>query len=177
MKKNFMILFFIGAIVGSFLDATHVYAGIAWYAHPTFWRMAWWVPFLMGSATVLIAYSHFKIHPQSRNLNQALAAGFFFFLLSYIVTGGLSLGNGEKALLVLGFYLLSWGLFDRSLVNLFLAIATGLIGSAAEGSLGIAGLYYYAHPDFFGVPLWLPVLYANASATAGSLGRYLLKSG
>jgi hypothetical protein len=37
-----------------------------------------------------------------------------------------------------------------------------------------AGAFTYLHPDVFGVPYWLPCIYAIASLAVGDLGRSLI---
>lgn len=39
-----------------------------------------------------------------------------------------------------------------------------------------AGAFSYLHPDFIGVPYWLPCIYACASLAVGDMGRYLFLS-
>jgi hypothetical protein len=52
-------LFLVGAIVGSLLDLIHVVSGVLEYPHPFYpGGQAWWVPFLFGSAAVLLVKSY-----------------------------------------------------------------------------------------------------------------------
>src|SRR2546421_11741687 len=39
-----------------------------------------------------------------------------------------------------------------------------------------AGAFSYLHPDFIGVPYWLPCIYACASLAVGDMGRHLFLS-
>ena len=172
--KSLFLLFLCGCIAGTLLDALHVAVGVAYYTHPFFMGQAWWVPLIFGAATLLIGVSHFKLHPMPESPPTAFLGSFVFFVLSYFVTATLPILSQINAFILFVFYLISWGLFDRTLVSIVLALITAIIGCTVESSLGWIGQYHYTTPDFFRVPFWLPALYLNASATGGFLGRLLL---
>lgn len=174
--KPYLRLFAIGAVAGTLLDGMQTWGGVAFYTNPLFLKTAGWVPFLFGGATVLVAYTHWKIHP----LNFTNAGPFWgsLFLLVLICLGT-AFWNGsgaQKTALVFNFYLVSWGLFDRTPMSLFLAVGTAVAGTMTEIILGDLDLYKYTHPDFLDVPYWLPGIYCHFSQTAGHLGRLLLTS-
>ncbi len=52
---------------------------------------------------------------------------------------------------------------------------TAITGTLIEMILVAAGAFTYLHPDVFGVPYWLPYIYAIASLAVGDLeGRLRL---
>ena len=71
-------------------------------------------------------------------------------------------------------YLNFWLVVGRSWQNLLFSLATAITGTLVEMVLVAAGAFYYLHPDFMGVPYWLPCIYACASLAVGDMGRYLL---
>lgn len=174
--KPYFYLFFIGAILGTFLDGLQTYGGVAYYTSPFVLKTAWWVPFLFGTATVAVAYSHCKLHPLFLANSAPFWGSLGFLLVMCMMTAFWHTGNAQKTSLLFNFYLISWGLFDRTPKSFFLAIGTALGGTAVEITLSFFDLYKYSQPDFLGVPYWLPAMYCHLSQTTGHLGRLLLAS-
>jgi len=169
--KPYLILFFTGAVAGTFLDFLQTNAGHAYYTDPFLFQTAWWVPFLFGGATVGIGLTHCKLDYGRGRFFGSLV----FLILACLVTAFLKTENFQKAGLLFILYAVSWWFFSRTGWSLLLAVGTAFIGSAFESFLGYLGLYHYTHPDFFGIPLWLPFLYLHVSQAGGYLGRILLK--
>lgn len=172
--KRILLLFIFGAIGGSLLDSFHTHGGVAFYANPHFFKISMWSPLILGMAALVIGVSHTFLHSHVRHLKPALIFSFICFVFSYALTAYWKVGNETIALVVGALFLLAWGLFDRSVLSLVLALATGLVGSAMEGLVGRSGFFVYTHPDFWNVPFWLAPLYANASLAVGDLGRVIL---
>ena len=59
-------------------------------------------------------------------------------------------------------------------LGLLLACTTALTGSAIEAAQIEAGIFSYLAPDRWGIPCWLPCLYACAQVAIGNLGRRLV---
>ena len=179
-KTALLWLFALGATIGSTLDAFHVYSGIERYPVPAFAGIAWWVPLLFGAAVVAIGYSHQQVDPLLGQVRrpQRLAvsvAGLSWLLLAYVVSAT-ALLSAEKVALLGIIYLNFWLLAGRSWQNLLLSVVTAITGTLIEMTLVAAGAFAYVHPDFTGVPYWLPCLYACASLALGNLGRSLIAS-
>jgi hypothetical protein len=178
--KVFLWLFVPGATIGSALDAFHVRSGIERYAVPAFLGIAWWVPLLLGTAAVAIGYSHPLLDPL---LGQAprphplpvSVAGLSWLLLAYLISAT-ALLSIEKVVLLCTIYLNFWLLAGRSWQNLLLSVITAITGTLIEMLLVAAGAFSYVHPDFIGVPYWLPCMYACASLALGNLGRSFISS-
>ena len=41
------------------------------------------------------------------------------------------------------------------------ALVAGIAGPAVEAVVHATGAFHYTEPDFLGIPVWLPVLWAN----------------
>src|SRR2546426_1142779 len=92
-----VILFALGASVGSLLDAIHTHTQTTVYAHPWVFRMAWWTPFLFGGAAVSIGLGRTLLEARFMPATQALSRRSvlanqvvfgFAYLLSGILPGG-----------------------------------------------------------------------------------------
>lgn len=173
-------LFAPGATIGSALDAFHVQSGVERYPGPEFAGIAWWVPLLFGVAAATIGYSHALVDPllgQVRRPRRLVVsvAELSWLVLAYLISAS-ALLSVEKAALLCLIYLNFWLLAGRSWQNLLLAFVTAITGTLIEMWLVAAGAFAYVHPDFIGVPYWLPGLYACASLALGNLGRSLITS-
>ena len=171
-------LFLLGAILGSCLDAFHVHSGVERYPVPVLFGLAWWVPLLFGAAAVAIGTSHVLADPLLGHVRRPYRlpislSELAWLLLAYLV-GASALTSLTKAGLLFIIYLNFWLLSGRSWQNLLLSVVTAITGTLVEMILVTAGAFSYLHPDFIGVPYWLPCMYACASLALGNLGRSLI---
>ncbi len=171
-------LFLLGATLGTALDAFHVYSYVEQYTRPSFFGVAWWVPFLFGSAAVAIGYSHPLVDPLVHNIRpprriSTSIAELGWLVLAYLVAAS-PLGSIAKTGLLTLIYFNFWLLVGRGWQNLLLSLVTAITGTLVEMVLVAAGAFYYLQPDILGVPYWLPWIYACASLAVGDLGRYLM---
>ena len=172
-----ILLFLLGATLGSCFDAIHVHSGVERYPVPVLFGLAWWVPLLFGAAAVAIGASHAWIDFLLGNIQRRYGllmdlSGLAWLLLAYLVSAS-ELTAATKTGLLLIIYLNFWFLVGRSWQNLLLSIVTAITGTLVEMILVTAGAFSYLHPDFIGVPYWLPCMYACASLALGNLGRSL----
>jgi hypothetical protein len=171
-------LFLPGAIFGTALDAIDVYSHVERYSSPVLFGLAWWVPLLFGAATVAIGYSHPLLDPLISNIRPAhrlsISFGELTWLLLAQLVGASILDSIAKVGLLILVYLNFWLLAGRSWQNLLLSLVTAITGTLIEMTLVAAGAFSYVHPDIFGVPYWLPCIYACASLAVGDLGRSLM---
>lgn len=182
MRRAALLLFFLGATVGTGLDAFHTHSGTTAYAHEVAFKMAWWTPFAFGLAGLVggLAYPI-----ASRVLGRLVApemtwarvlACFFAFGLMYWASGYLFVGSGIKlALLASGAVAL--GLSSARTSTAFaLALVAAFVGSTVEIALVAAGKFRHASTDFLGIPMWLPALYAGGSFAFGVLGNEIVRA-
>jgi hypothetical protein len=171
-------LFLLGAILGTGLDAIDVYGHVERYGQPVLFGLAWWVPLLFGAAAVAIGYSHPLVDPLIGNTRSArrfsISLGELTWLLLAQLLGASTLNSIAKTGLIILIYLNFWLLAGRSWQNLLLSLVTAITGTLVEMTLVAAGAFSYLHPDIFGVPYWLPCIYACASLAVGDLGRSLM---
>ena len=64
-----------------------------------------------------------------------------------------------------------WLRHDR--FELSILIVIGGVGSIAEAEFVQFGVWHYANPTFFGVPLWFPLSFGTAGLVGGRLARTL----
>jgi hypothetical protein len=171
-------LFLLGALLGTGLDAIDVYSHVERYAQPVLFGLAWWVPLLFGAAAVAIGYSHPLVDPLIGNIRPArrlsVSLGELTWLLLAQLLGASTLNSIAKTGLILLIYLNFWLLTGRGWQNLLLSLVTAITGTLVEMTLVAAGAFSYLHPDIFGIPYWLPCIYACASLAVGDLGRSLV---
>ncbi len=144
---------------------------------PALFGLAWWVPPLFGAAAVAIGYSHPLVDPllhhrRFRRLSVSIGE-LTWVVLAYLVSAS-TLPSIAKVGLLTVIYLNFWVLAGRGWQNLLLSLVTAITGTLIEMILVAAGAFSYLHPDFVGVPYWLPGIYACASLAVGDLGRSLI---
>src|SRR5712691_4285445 len=171
-------LFLVGVTFGTALDAFHVYSKVERYPVPVLFGLAWWVPFLFGGAAVAIGYSHPMVDPllRQRRVPQRLlfsVGELTWVVLAYLVSAT-SLDSIAKVGLMTFIYVNFWLMAGRGWKNLLFSLVTAITGTLVEMLLVAAGAFSYLHPDFIGVPYWLPCIYACASLAVGDLGRSLI---
>lgn len=175
-SRVILLLFVLGAVAGTALDAIHVHSGVERYATPFLFGQAWWVPLLFGSAAAAIGCSHALVDPllhQRRSpplINSIAESG--WLLLAYLISAG-TLDTLTKTGLLLLIYLNFWLLAGRGWQNLALSIVVAITGTLIEMILVSAGAFSYLQPDVLGIPYWLPCIYACASLAVGDVGRSL----
>jgi len=186
---------------GPLCDGCHSRHDVLHYASPTFIGMqgtifgletCWWVPILFGGAGVILGASHPLLdrandapRPPPGWFNVLLAIS--CFVLCYELSGVLAQAmaasppsslldrwarlDGPLAVNAVGIFLL----FERTPGGLFMALLTALVGPVVEiGLINWGGLYQYSHPDFLGIPLWIPQVYFAGAPAVGALGRQVL---
>ncbi|KAI7840190.1 hypothetical protein COHA_005973 [Chlorella ohadii] len=103
------------------------------------------------------------------------------FVLQYAASGALeqplldvTLLGGLPALdcLLAATAIALWAAFDGTRQGLFMACLTAVCGPAVEITLiNVFHLYTYTHPQWLGVPLWIPWVYFAGSLAVGNLAR------
>lgn len=174
--------FAIGAIAGSLLDAVHTHTGTTRYPEPIVFRMAWWTPLLFGTAGVLVLAAaplaervvRRPVATVRSGIGEALA--FLAFVASYVVSGVLPTGNLTKLTVMTGLFVSAVVLVGRTLVALVLAAIGAIAGPVVEIVLVGRGAFAHLQPDFAGIPMWLPALYAAAPVACAPVGLRLAKA-
>jgi len=163
----------LGATVGSLLDGIHTFSGVTAYAHPVVLRTAWWVPLLFGGAFTIGLIRPLLDKRTPRPSWPSILGPFALFIAAYFVTVAPLAWPYVTGLVTLMF-LVSWATFDRSPIQLVIALAAGFGGPAIESLLVSQGLFRHLQTLAFGVPGWLPALYLTASVALCRLALRLV---
>ncbi len=161
------VCFAIGAVAGTLLDGLHLLGDVLSYEHEAFGEWAWFVPLEFGlagvGAGIAIPWLERaagpgappRFSPAARVLELALFATLY---------GATALWDGDGAPWLLA------GLGGLVIVRLAVASVPGdwayaavaaVLGPLGEIAISATGAFDYAHPDFAGIPMWLPALWAN----------------
>ena len=193
-KFRAAVLFFCaGAVIGTLCDSLHVLNGVEIYpefeGYPFMFRSGqpFWVPILMGSATVVIAWMHLwtdrwlregyaRVLPGYRSLRWWLP-GLGFAIAAWLGSGFLPLQGLVTDLVLASAGLFLWASLDRTPPGLLQAGLTAIGGVLVEGFLSDVGAFGYAPlaQGPWGVPSWLPWIYFGFSPVIGGLARRLVR--
>ena len=160
------ICFCLGAVLGMLLDGIHVYGDVESYPDPLLGRWAWFVPLEFGAAGVLAGALIPRLEPlvgpprPPRWTPAVRVAEFCLLVAAYVSTVVL---DGAPVVVTLGLVaLLVFRLLLRPVRGDWAyALIAAIAGPAAEALISAAGAFDYAEPDFAGIPMWLPALWAN----------------
>lgn len=180
------VLFFLvlGAIVGTALDALHVWSGASRYSDVPLMpvlNVAWYVPPEFAIAGVTVGLLRPELdeelnRPRSDLPAWQVAGGMALLAVVWAASGLLGkwgLSNVQITALLLPAGAAGWFVFDRTRQGVIAALLTAAIGVLVESALTWTGTYAYTRPDFLGVPMWLPTLYITACGAVGNFGRFL----
>jgi hypothetical protein len=186
--KFLLLSFVVGAIAGTTGDFVHVITRTDGYpADGPFpflpllpVKMPVWVPFLFGTAVLLMGTSH-KImqklfHPRMEKNFGVTASAPVLFVILYAMTGFLHTGTGSwEDVWLATATILIWWLMDRTFMGAGIALVNAVFGTAFEIFLvHVHGFFYYPeHANFYGVPSWLPWLYMAASVCVSLFVRLI----
>jgi hypothetical protein len=164
-----------GAVVCTVCDHLHVINDVLSYPNIAFWGEAWWVPLLFATASLVIvanagvirrALGGAPLDPPS--LAQVMADGIVFVTAYAFTAYGHTLPNVVLGVL-LGFWLARALTAPIWLIVYSVLVAIG--GTAFEGTWSKLGFFQYLHPDFYGVPRWLPGIYLHVAFLTAGLER------
>jgi hypothetical protein len=166
---RWVLLFVIGAAVGTALDHLHVSFGVLDY--PGSWPFAQrpWVPPLFGGATVSFVLGHqaFRV-PGSRGSGTRAILAILLFAAAYFCSAAFhEHPKTLLALMTLGFTPFVYG--QHYLRRAAYALSIGLGGMLFETALVTLGGFRYLEPGLLPVPIWLPGLYLYGALAAREL--------
>ena len=176
----YLLLFLLGATLGPVCDGFHTHSDTLSYPDPWIFKSATFVPFLFGSAVVLISWSHLHLDSlygqnSPRVTVEQTLLGMGLFVAAYFSSGFLEVSEVTK-FVVLGFWAYAgWRLLDGRIIGMVEALGTALFGTMVEVALVFFDVFSYHadHSQMFGVPIWLPWLYILASVGVGNLARHM----
>ena len=157
----------LGAVLGTMLDSIHAYGDVLSYPHPQLGRLAWFVPLEFGLVGLLAGLLAPALERRfagagapAWSLSERLAELALFAALYFLTT----LVSGDWAIalaIALAGLALTRLLVTRSRADVPYVLLAAVLGPAAEALLTALGVFDYADPDFAGIPVWLPALWAN----------------
>jgi hypothetical protein len=168
-----------GAVFISIFDGFHTYSDTTRYTTIVAWRAAWWTPLLFGLSTGVggpVYVLNYRVLGGRRP-----APGWAALAAAFVIWGGLYAFSGfykgpnEVKLAVLSaaaVVLFAW--LDRTAAGAGSALLTALVGPIVEVVLVHRDAFKHLQPDFAGIPMWLPALYACAAVVLGQGTRRLL---
>jgi hypothetical protein len=167
MWPRLVVCFALGAVLGTMLDGIHVYRDVLSYETPAFGRWAWFVPVefgLLGAGVgFLVPLIEGRITGGRSNWSAGRRLGelllFFALYAASAVADGRAAAALAMVLLLLAIVRLALG---PTAGDLPYVAAAAVLGPAVEAVIAGAGAFSYSHPDFIGIPYWLPGLWANA---------------
>jgi hypothetical protein len=159
--------FLLGAVLGTLLDGIHVYGDVLVYPDPAFGRWAWFVPVefgLVGAAVGLVMPSLEQVVAGGETPHWTLgrrAAELLLFAGLYVATALVEPGGAVLLAVALAALALARVIFGGERGDWAYVLAAAILGPAAEAVISALGAFDYVDPDFAGIPIWLPPLWAN----------------
>jgi hypothetical protein len=173
------LAFLFGALIFPLLDGIHTHWNVLQYTQPWIWKMAWWVPPEFGLTWVVIALAIPAIERRiaswvgewdSPTIDQILGELILFSAI-YGFTGVFHhLGAGALSVLLYGLAGARLALASHK-GDVIFVIAAAILGPVGEAIVSATGGFHYTQPDFLGVPMWLPALWAHGGFFARRLMR------
>jgi hypothetical protein len=157
--------FALGAALGTGLDAIHVYGDVETYSNEVLGRLGWFVPVefgLAGVASVVaipVLEKVLRVAPRpwstwERVRELPLLIGLY---LTSVAANGANATLFGAALLVLVTVRL---VVAPAPGDWAFALVAALVGPVVEATIHALGAFDYTEPDFLGIPVWLPALWA-----------------
>lgn len=156
-----------GAALGTGLDAIHVYGDVESYANEALGELGWFVPLEFGLAGIgsalavpVLERAFGEGSPPAwtaweRIREVPLLAGLYVTSVGANGSGAVAFTVGLVALVAARLALAArkgdWAF----------ALAAAIVGPACEAAIHALGAFDYTEPDVLGLPLWLPLLWAN----------------
>jgi hypothetical protein len=159
--------FALGAALGTALDAVHAYGDVETYSNEVLGRLGWFVPLEFGLAGVASALAIGVLERAAgagappawstweRAREVPLLAGL------YLTSVGVNGSNAPFFLVALLVLLAARLAFASTRGDWAFALTAAIAGPAVEAAIHALGAFDYTEPDFLGLPLWLPALWAN----------------
>jgi Protein of unknown function (DUF2878) len=164
--QRLALCFVVGAVLGTGLDAIHAYGDVESYPDPAIGQLGWFVPVEFGLAGVVVglAIPSLDLALAGRALTWPLAVRLREIAVIIVLYAATVAANGWGAaavtvafVAVLVLRLAGYAAPGDWVFALIAAIA----GPAVEATLVAIGAFEYTQPDFLGIPVWLPALWAN----------------
>ena len=167
----------VGAILGTAMDRLHLMYGVLSYYDITLMGQAKFVPVGMAIAAVALVFGH-RTLVRLRGAMAAsvgIGAGITYVVFLLIAFGATVFFQEHPKYLAIGLAVAFLPVIGSHPYNGFalLCVLAALIGTGVEIVMVKQEMFRYLHPDWQGVPMWLPSLYLWAAAAGAQADRYL----
>ncbi len=173
--RRLVTVFLVGTVAGGLCDQIHIQTKTTVYENPDFFGQPWYIPLVFGTGITLafIAAQRFakKMWPNEGPKNGAIAAELAYFFVAYFASATFQHSRPLLTVMLYMTFALRILLAPNTKTMVTFAALCGIGGTTIEIVLSALGSFHYAHPDFFGVPYWLPALYCHAAPAGLSLAR------
>jgi hypothetical protein len=174
-----LVLFALGAIIGSLLDHLHVASGAVSYSRPFLFGAAAWTPLLFGVAAAGFADLHHRLramfHGPAIATRPIAIADFLLFVAAYWMSAYLHFTNSGLLAIFMVIYAARATIVREPPHRIAHAFACAMLGLVSEYALTGFGLFVHHRADFLRVPYWLPGLYVLAAPFLADLDELLSK--
>ncbi len=164
--RRVVLLFIVGAMVGTLGDRIHTFTGVLRYPNPVIFDEAWWVPLLMGGAGAFLPAAHALVDkrlggaPQTATMPDVMMA-FLWFAGVYTASGVFKAYPVALAIVFTVTFVVRALALRLSSTHWTIALCMGLGGILFESGLSSTGAFAYLEPSVISVPLWLAGLYLH----------------
>ncbi len=174
---KWLLAAFVGMTICIVCDHLHATYGVLSYPFPVLWAQPWWVPLLFftaslsslsGAGVVRRALGGESVDASPRQLAGSTIA----FVTAYLFTA-FAHSQPNVVLAVLVGWWLARVVSGAATWLVAFSLVTGILGTCFEATLSSVGGFYYHHPDFMGVPRWLPGIYLHAALLAAPLHQVI----
>lgn len=171
----------LGLLVALPLDAVQVSKGVLYYADPWIFGQAWWATGLLVVAAIGMGESHhwlrklLSVRAVPKMEQGKFLTALFVFFSAYIFSIVFFKNITLLALFLLLTYIVGCLLAWQEPARLLIAQTFGVIVVAGAAELFVINLggFSYSSPSFWGMPVWLPLLYINTIFVAAYVDNYI----
>jgi len=178
MKKiaAYILVFILGAVLGTLYDFIHVISGVLHYSHPDLYGESFLVPLEFGAAGFvfmllmdIFAWKYGKFD-ETNFINCVHNA--LLLLTGYIITALFSGRNIVTFIFLIPLATLAFMIHgvkrERNIIFI-----TSFVGPVCEAVISSTGFFKYNHAD--PVPYWLPILYVIAGGLFIEVSKYFIQ--
>jgi len=162
-KKLDILYFSLGLLFGSIGEISVVYFGVWEYTKPLFLGIPLWLSLFWGYAFLIInrfmekvIIFDTKIKKKKYPIILLIIIYPFLILIPSFIENNLLIFIGLSFIFILL-------LLTHNKKDIFFVLFFSIFGILLEILCVYYGIWKYFNPDIFGIPLWLPVLYADFS--------------
>lgn len=176
VAQRYLLIFVLGAVLGTAFDYIHVYFNVLTYHYPDFAGTSLaFVPVEFGLSAVVgslsVRWLARKYAPPAVSFARLALDGALLFV-GYVLTGLFKTNDFATFLALLPLAVLSIALRPTPFICIGSAILA-LAGPLGEICVSAADVFHYNHSDL--IPVWLPLLWVIAAGAFIDLPLFVLR--